>query len=300
MERISRRGMLARVLIAAEAGGAGLLSKTKIGRVILADQGISKADQLRQKYSITDTGSVIFDEPPVLVVESSAPQVLEEPHLPEVLIRPNWPREVLLRPIRQGPSDRPLIGLTIDDAFSARNEVLDALVSKGVKATFFMIGRLAASDQNFIRRALDLGYEFGNHTFSHGDLTKMTPEQMRADIRRGQEVMLAVDPRAITAPYLRPPGGARNSLSDSAGADLGHRSINWNVSGDTGATYTPEQLVRLYLNDQIDKMRNPWGSIMLIHFNVRTAVGLLGIIDGLRARGLEPVALSKLFEDGRV
>ncbi|MDP2632138.1 MAG: polysaccharide deacetylase family protein [Candidatus Curtissbacteria bacterium] len=284
-ERLSRRKLLMLT-------GGAILGLT--GRPVSGSEGDEKLT-IGSVFQPDPDGKYRIGIPGIVVDKGELPS-----RSPLITERPNWPKEVLLKSIRQGPADRPLIGLTVDDAFLARGEVLDALVSKNVKATFFMIGRIAASDPGFIKRALDLGYEFGNHTFSHGDLTRMTPDQMRVDIKRGQEAMLAVDARAQTAPFLRPPGGARNSATDLAGADMGFRSINWNVSGDTGATYTSDQLVRLYLNDQIDKMKNPWGSILLIHFNARTASGLLGIIDGLRVRNLEPVSLSKLFEGDRI
>jgi ribonuclease BN (tRNA processing enzyme) len=37
------------------------------------------------------------------------------------------------------------------------------------------------------------------------------------------------------------------------------------------------------------------GAILLTHFSQRTATALPQIIDGLRAKGLEPVSLTRLF-----
>jgi hypothetical protein len=37
------------------------------------------------------------------------------------------------------------------------------------------------------------------------------------------------------------------------------------------------------------------GAILLTHFSPRTATDLPQIIDGLRAKGLEPVSLTRLF-----
>lgn len=289
-ERFSRRRMLRWLALGVEAVAGSMVSKGKVGRFLMGGQV--------QEYSTDINWPALFEEtPPVAVV---APPSLEESPKPEILLKPSWSKEVLLRPVRQGPSDRPLVGLTIDDGFLARNEVLDSLIAKGVKATFFIIGRVAVTDPDFIRKACDFGFEFGNHTYSHSDLTRMTTVQMKADIQRCEDVLTGIDERAKPIPYLRPPGGARNSLTDQAGTSLGYRSIIWNVSGDAGANYTPEQLGRLYLNDQFYKSGNPWGSIMLIHFNARTAAALGPIIDGIRGLGMEPVQLSKLYEGGRV
>lgn len=187
--------------------------------------------------------------------------------------------------------------MTIDDGYSARNEVLDMLIAKNVRGTLFVIGSVARSDPAFVRRACDAGFEFGSHTYSHADLTKLSPSDASNEVKRDVDTLVAIDERAKPLPYLRPFGGNRNSSTDQIGANLGERTILWNVSGDAG-NYTVDGLVKLYLS-QIDAFKNPWGSIILMHFNQKTPQALAQIIDGIRGRGMEPVPLSKLFEGGR-
>ncbi len=45
--------------------------------------------------------------------------------------------------------------------------------------------------------------------------------------------------------------------------------------------------------------RGAWGSIILMHFRPGTCSVLPDIIREIRARGMQPVALSRLYEDGR-
>lgn len=213
--------------------------------------------------------------------------------------RPKWPREVLLSPVFKGPSDRPLVGLTIDDGYFARDEILATLVDKKVSATLFIIGIVREMYRDFIVRAKETGRtEEANHSFTHTDLTKKTWSQIANDeLGRSEDSLGSID-QETTLPYARPYGGIRNTFVDSAFADRGFRPILWNVSGDAG-NYTANQLVELYLS-QLDRMANPWGSIILLHFRTETARALPYIIDGIRVRGMEPVKLGRLYEGGRV
>lgn len=218
----------------------------------------------------------------------------EETKIEKRVAKPQWGRETLLTPLFKGPGDRPLVALTIDDGFYKLGEILQTLKDKGVGATFFIIGRQMEQNADFIKKAAEyeLG-EFGNHTYTHGDLTRKTTDQIRWEIETTEAVLANIVGGATTVPYLRPFGGNKNNLSIAVAADQGDRTILWNVSGDAGS-YTPRQLVDLYLG-QLSRMSNPWGSIILTHFLPATALALPDIIDGIRVLGMEPVSLSKLF-----
>ena len=66
-------------------------------------------------------------------------------------------------------SGRPCVGLTFDDGPNEDTtpRVLDILRDKGVKATFFLVGREAERLPDLVRRLSDEGHAIGNHTYSH-------------------------------------------------------------------------------------------------------------------------------------
>lgn len=79
----------------------------------------------------------------------------------------------------------------------------------------------------------------------------------------------------------------------------------WNVSGDAGTqwtSYDPRALANYYFG-LMDRMSNPWGSIILMHFRESTAISKVNgvgsalalVIDGVRARGMEPVSADRLL-----
>ncbi len=206
--------------------------------------------------------------------------------------RPAWSSDLLRQVIRSGPTDRPRIALTIDDGWSSRDAVLDVLTRKGVFPTLFLAGRPILGDKGFVARALDAGCEIANHTWDHYDLTNKTADYIQKDLRDFEDLVRAQVAGATTVPYMRPSGGSVNQGVIDASAAAGYRVILWSGSSGDGATSTtPESMVKNVLANA-----RP-GAIILMHFTDRAVIALPGMIDGLRAKGLEPVSLSKLFED---
>jgi peptidoglycan/xylan/chitin deacetylase (PgdA/CDA1 family) len=205
---------------------------------------------------------------------------------------PAWAADILRQVVRSGPSTRPLVALTIDDGWFARDAVLRALEAKKVQLTLFLTGRAIAGDYGFIARALNAGHEIANHTMDHYDLVNKTAAYIQKDILDFESLVKSVVAGATTQPYMRPSGGSLNQTVVDASAAIGYRAILWSASvGDGSASTTPAQMVNYGLAGA-----RP-GAIILMHFSERAVAALPALIDGLRARGLEPVSLTKLFEN---
>ncbi|MEP7256408.1 MAG: glycosyltransferase [Ferruginibacter sp.] len=79
-----------------------------------------------------------------------------------------------------GPGHK--IILTFDDGPDATYtpKILDILEREKIPATFFIIGLNAENNIPLLNRIYKDGYEIGNHTFTHHNIAKMSPE--RADL----------------------------------------------------------------------------------------------------------------------
>lgn len=211
---------------------------------------------------------------------------------PRLAARPAWGSSLLRQVLSQGPTDRPLVALTVDDGWFSRDAVLEVLKSKRVQLTFFLAGRPITGDYGFVARALDAGFEIANHTMDHYDLTAKSAAYIQQDLSDFENLVKNQVTGATTIPYMRPSGGALNQTVIDASAAAGYRPVLWNGScGDGSASTTPAQMVDYGL-----KAARP-GAIILMHFSERAIIALPPLIDGLRAKGLEPVSLSKLFEN---
>jgi peptidoglycan/xylan/chitin deacetylase (PgdA/CDA1 family) len=121
---------------------------------------------------------------------------------------------------------KPCIALTFDDGPNpmVTPAVLEVLARQRVKASFFVLGMLVPGQEATVRRMHHDGHEIGNHSWSHPDLTKLTPEQAEEQIQSTQRVIASA---GVPAPrVLRPPYGAVNDML----ATHNHLSIiRWNV-----------------------------------------------------------------------
>jgi peptidoglycan/xylan/chitin deacetylase (PgdA/CDA1 family) len=208
----------------------------------------------------------------------------------QAMPRPAWDSSLLRQVAREGPRDRPSVALTIDDGWSARDDVLRIVQLKDAQLTLFLAGRPIAGDYGFVARALNAGCEIANHTMDHYDLTSKTKAYIQADLADFEKVVRDNVTGASTKPYMRPSGGALNQTVIDASVEAGYRPVLWSGSvGDGSATTTPAQMVQYGL-----AAARP-GAIILMHFSARAIVALPLLIDGLRAKGLEPVSLTRLF-----
>jgi peptidoglycan-N-acetylglucosamine deacetylase len=100
--------------------------------------------------------------------------------------------------------------LTFDDGPlpPRTNRVLDILASQCVKATFFMVGKMATEFPSLVRRAYDDGHTIATHSQTHSPkIWKWPIADQEADFNQGiASVGKALgDPRAV-APFFRFPG----------------------------------------------------------------------------------------------
>lgn len=69
------------------------------------------------------------------------------------------------------------------------DQILDLLERKGIKATFFCVGRLAMDFPNVVKQIAAKGHEVGCHSNTHQWLNKMTPKEVLEDTRMVVEAL---------------------------------------------------------------------------------------------------------------
>jgi peptidoglycan-N-acetylglucosamine deacetylase len=98
----------------------------------------------------------------------------------------------------------PRVALTFDDGPGPWTEaILDIFSEHGARATFFLIGSLAADAPDLVRRMAADGHEIGNHTWSHPLLGRCEDAAVRQELERTNIVLADVvgsAPRRFRAP----------------------------------------------------------------------------------------------------
>jgi peptidoglycan/xylan/chitin deacetylase (PgdA/CDA1 family) len=203
--------------------------------------------------------------------------------------------EALVR--THGPRNAPRVALTFDlcpthPPMEIDDRIVEALVARRARATFFVSGRWARARPDAVRRlAREPLFEIANHSFHHPHLMTLDDDEIRHELTATQDVLRELDvpaPRVFRAPF-----GEVDARIARIAADAGLTTIEYDVvSGDPGPTATRTHLVRTVLEHA-----RP-GSIIIMHANHRrfaTADAVPEIIEGLHARGLELVTVSELL-----
>jgi len=188
---------------------------------------------------------------------------------------------------------RPMIALTFDDgpvgtadtATSIR--IQDALAASGQHATFFYWGsRISASNEAEIKRAYDMGFEIGNHTYSHADLAQMTAEKIMEDVAKGAEKLTAITGKEhflVRPPYL--------STNQTVRAAVREPMINCSIDSKDWDGATTEEIINTINTQKRD------GAIVLMHETyATTAEAMEVLIPQLVAEGWQIVTVSELFK----
>ena len=173
-------------------------------------------------------------------------------------------------------SDTNEVWLTIDDGPTDDTlALLDMLDTRGVKATFFVKGSLAAAYPDRVRAILDRGHTIGNHTFSHpsGSFWCLGPRAVGAEIDR---CAAAIPP----TPWFRAPVGMKNPFVHPALASRGLLLVGWSVRG-FDATRDDEAAVARRI---VAGVRG--GAIVVMHQGRSWSVRTIGrVVDELQQRG---------------
>jgi len=195
-----------------------------------------------------------------------------------------------------GPRDSNMVAVTFDDGPDPPYtlQIRDILDAHGVKATFFTVGKALDARPDVSRALYDDGMLLGNHSYEHDAFRWLDPGY--PELQRTQDAFkrnLGVCPA-----LYRPPHGSHTPFMAHVVSAAGMTMVTWDVSAGDWATGDGALVAKRVL----DKVRP--GSIILLHDGIDGNIGadrsvilqaLPLILDGLKARGLEPVTLDRLL-----
>jgi peptidoglycan/xylan/chitin deacetylase (PgdA/CDA1 family) len=169
------------------------------------------------------------------------------------------------------------------------NAILDILNAQCVKATFFIVGEMAKSFPEIVRREYASGDTIATHSASHPlHFDRLTDDRLEQQIDGGIAAVSAAlgDPAAV-APFFRIPGLRRSQSVEDAlaarslvvfGADA--------VADDWHHNISPAQIIERAMT----RLEKHGGGILLLHdIHPRTVAALPGLLRRLKERGFRVV-----------
>jgi peptidoglycan/xylan/chitin deacetylase (PgdA/CDA1 family) len=128
-----------------------------------------------------------------------------------------------------GPDE---IAFTFDDGPNLKwtPPLLELLAQHNVRATFFLIGQYAAAQRSLVREILAGGHLIGNHTWTHPNLSRTSPEKTREELVRTSAELEQIMGAPVR--YFRPPFGLRRPATFRIARELGLIPVTWTVIGN--------------------------------------------------------------------
>lgn len=205
------------------------------------------------------------------------------------------PRYVLqsdnsVKPIVETDNDR-IVLLTIDDAPEKYGvEMAELLKEQDINAIFFVNGHFISSEagREKLQTIYDLGFEIGNHTMTHANLSEISEAEQREEIVALSNLVEEITgerPRFFRAPY-----GVNTDVSDQVVAEENMQAMNWTYGYDYFQPYmNAEALKTAMITGEGPEVGVPYsllkpGANLLMHDREWTLEALPEIISGLKAK----------------
>lgn len=195
--------------------------------------------------------------------------------------------------LKNGSRNEKLIALTFDDGPHPKEtyEILNILNKYNVKATFFVVGKHANWYSKPLIEASKEGHEIGNHTFSHPDISNLSSDDIKKEIKECEDELIKLTGKKPT--LFRPPYGSygKDQLGEIA-KECGYKIILWTSIDAKDWKNPPSAQIS---NTIINKVQN--GDIILLHdYGTENTVQALDvIIPTLIKEGYKFVTVSELI-----
>lgn len=194
------------------------------------------------------------------------------------------------------PSGEKQIALTFDAGwlYDQTTDLLDVLDSYQVKSTFFLRGKWVEDHPDLAKDILKRGHSPENHSLTHGHMTEMSDQDVRAEIASTTQ---AIEKITGYRPYLfRPPYGEYDArILKILGQEGYPYTIMWTIDSlDWLEEYNGAKVTAEYLTDRILKNATDKGIVLMHIGGYETVNALPSIIEGLRNAGYKLVKVNDI------
>ncbi len=181
------------------------------------------------------------------------------------------------------------VALTFDDGPNAlyTEGLLNGLKERGVRATFFLLGKAVEISPQLVEQMHADGHLIGNHSYEHVNLSSLNDEAAIAQVDMTNEAIYKITGKYPE--YIRPPYGCWKSNLDYETTMI---EVLWNVDPLDWKTDNAAAVVERVLSEVQEN------DIILLHDASESSVNAaFEIIDKLTAEGYVFVTVDELLFD---
>jgi len=204
---------------------------------------------------------------------------------------------------RWGATKDKRIALTFDDGPDPTYTpaILDILKKAQVPATFFLVGANAELNPDLVRRTVDEGHEIGSHSFTHPNLSVVSPQQFDLELSSTQRLLESLTGRSTL--LFRPPfaedvepATPEQAAPVARAGELGYYTVGMGIDP---LDWQPGKTAQHIVDSTLGQLHNQEGQIILLHDagGVRSATvqALPMLLERLRGEGYRFVTVSNLM-----
>jgi polysaccharide deacetylase family sporulation protein PdaB len=189
--------------------------------------------------------------------------------------------------------DNKAVSLTFDAAWGNEDTqtLIDILGKYNVKATFFVVGAWAEKYPESVQALSDAGHEVMNHSNDHAHFSKLSANEIVANIKSCNEKVAAVT--GVTPTLFRAPYGEYDDNVIKTVNSMGMHTIQWDVDSLDWKEIPADEIAK-----RVTSKVAP-GSIVLFHnAALHTPEALPSIIEFLLQNGYSIVPVSEIILQG--
>lgn len=165
------------------------------------------------------------------------------------------------------------IYLTFDAGYENGNveKILDIMKEEGVKGSFFILSNIILKNPDLVTRMAEEGHLVCNHTYNHKNMTRLTDDEILANLRRLEILYENTTGRAMPK-IFRFPEGKYSIRTLKLLAENGYKTVFWSMAyddWDNERQMSPE----IAKNKLLSTTHN--GAVLLLHPTSSTNAAIL-------------------------
>ncbi len=179
------------------------------------------------------------------------------------------------------------IALTFDDGPTPgfTEAILDILLERDVRATFFVLGKHVEANPEIVRRIQTEGHLIGNHTYSHMELTDGNCDLFMDEVEQTNVVL--EDVIGYRTAFVRPPFGCCTKRLQKEASMI---TVLWTIDSKDWCSTDADAVTNRVVTKAED------GAIILMHDGYDCTVeAVVRIVDTLLAKGYDFVTVDEIL-----
>ncbi|SHF52687.1 polysaccharide deacetylase family protein [Ornithinibacillus halophilus] len=196
-------------------------------------------------------------------------------------------------PIYRGHPEKKMVSFLINVSWGGEfiPDILTILKKNNVKATFFIEGKWAKENANYVKMINEQGHTIGNHAYNHPDMARLSNTAISKQLTQTNDVLEAITGKKTK--WFAPPSGSFSDQVVKTANQLDMETILWTV--DTIDWKNPSVSVMM---NRVTRKIHP-GATILMHPTSSIVNGLPNLIEEIRNQGYKLGSIEQLLDEKR-